>query len=88
MKFYFFIFSFRDVIQHKAVKHKSDGLPTKDKPQTITTTVRQTATFVPLAAAFEVDWTEKEYSSRLRKGDPSYFVTRGIFIIPPSHTTS
>lgn len=73
--FYFNPF-FRDVIQYKAAKHKSDGRPAT-KGEAVTTTVRQTATFVPLAAALEVDWSEKEYSSRLRKGDPSYFVTKG-----------
>lgn len=65
------------MVHYRAAKQKADGSKTSNKGEAVTTTVRRTATFVPLEAALDVDWADKQYAGRLKKGDPSYFVTKG-----------
>lgn len=64
-----------EIVQHKAVKRGSDEVE-KNARETVSITVKRRAIYVPLQNALSVDWMKPEYRSRLRRGDPSYFVMK------------
>lgn len=64
-----------EIVQHKAVKRGTDDTE-KNARETISITVKRRAIYVPLQNALSADWTKPELRSRLRRGDPSYFVMK------------
>lgn len=71
-----FIVIFRDIIQYRAPKHSADGKVSK--VECTVNTVKEKLSYTVLENALNVDWSDIKYSGRLRRGDPSYFVTKGI----------
>ncbi|XP_045501890.1 SUMO-activating enzyme subunit 1 [Colias croceus] len=64
-----------EIVQHKAVKRGPDD-DEKTARETVTITVKRRAIYVPLQNALSADWSKPELRSRLRRGDPSYFVMK------------
>ncbi|CAH2242282.1 jg25203 [Pararge aegeria aegeria] len=64
-----------EIVQHKAVKRGPDDSE-KNARETVTINVKRRAIYVPLQNALSADWTKPELRSRLRRGDPSYFVMK------------
>ncbi|GBP35573.1 SUMO-activating enzyme subunit 1 [Eumeta japonica] len=64
-----------EIIQHKAAKRGPDDTQ-KNAGETVTITVKRRAIYVPLQNALSADWTKPELRSRLRRGDPSYFIMK------------
>jgi ubiquitin-like 1-activating enzyme E1 A len=64
-----------EIVQHKAVKRGPDDSE-KNARETVSITVKRRAIYVPLQNALSADWTKPELRSRLRRGDPSYFVLK------------
>lgn len=64
-----------EIVQHKAVKRGPDDNE-KSARETVSITVKRRAIYVPLQNALSVDWSKPEMRSRLRRGDPSYFVMK------------
>ncbi|OWR55364.1 SUMO-1 activating enzyme [Danaus plexippus plexippus] len=64
-----------EIVQHKAVKRGPDDNEANAR-ETVSITVKRRAIYVPLQNALSVDWTKPELRSRLRRGDPSYFVMK------------
>lgn len=64
-----------EIVQHKAVKRGPDDND-KNARETVSITVKRRAIYVPLQNALSVDWSKPEMRSRLRRGDPSYFVMK------------
>ncbi|XP_072942597.1 SUMO-activating enzyme subunit 1 [Epargyreus clarus] len=64
-----------EIVQHKAVKRGPDN-DQKSAAATVSITVKRRAIYVPLQNALSADWTKPELRSRLRRGDPSYFVMK------------
>lgn len=67
-----------EIVQHKAVKRGPDDME-KNARETVSINVKRRAIYVPLQNALSVDWSKPEYRSRLRRGDPSYFVMKILF---------
>lgn len=64
-----------EIVQHKAVKRGPDDTE-KNARETVSITVKRRAIYVPLQNALSADWSKPELRSRLRRGDPSYFVMK------------
>ncbi|XP_041984813.1 SUMO-activating enzyme subunit 1 [Aricia agestis] len=64
-----------EIVQHKAVKRGPDDNE-KNARETVSITVKRRAIYVPLQNALSADWSKPELRSRLRRGDPSYFVMK------------
>ncbi|CAB3229044.1 unnamed protein product [Arctia plantaginis] len=64
-----------EIVQHKALKRGPDDTE-KTARETVSITVKRRAIYVPLQNALSVDWMNPEMRSRLRRGDPSYFVMK------------
>lgn len=64
-----------EIVQYKPVKRGPDN-PKKVKCDAIAITVKRRAIYVPLQNALSADWSKPELRSRLRRGDPSYFVMK------------
>lgn len=64
-----------EIVQHKAVKRGPDD-EEKSARETVSITVKRRAIYVPLQNALSADWSKPELRSRLRRGDPSYFVMK------------
>ncbi|CAG9127362.1 unnamed protein product [Plutella xylostella] len=64
-----------EIVQHKAVKRGPDD-EEKTARETVSITVKRRAIYVPLQNALSADWSKPELRSRLRRGDPSYFVMK------------
>ncbi|KPJ09562.1 SUMO-activating enzyme subunit 1 [Papilio machaon] len=64
-----------EIVQHRAVKRGPDDTE-KSGAATVSITVKRRAIYVPLQNALSADWSKPELRSRLRRGDPSYFVMK------------
>ncbi|XP_050674766.1 SUMO-activating enzyme subunit 1 [Leptidea sinapis] len=64
-----------EIVQHKAVKRGPDDTA-KNPCEKVTINVKRRAIYVPLQNALSADWSKPELRSRLRRGDPSYFVMK------------
>ncbi|KAK3925902.1 SUMO-activating enzyme subunit 1 [Frankliniella fusca] len=80
--FGFFGFMFADLQTHDFAEEITERKPSSSEEpaakslKTVKTTVKRSATFVPLQNALDVDWTVEPYSKKLKKSEPSYFLMK------------
>ncbi|XP_049876651.1 SUMO-activating enzyme subunit 1 [Pectinophora gossypiella] len=73
-----------EIVQYKAVKRGPDDTG-ENARETVSITVKRRAIYVPLQNALSADWSKPELRSRLRRGDPSYFVMKVLMRFRDEH---
>lgn len=68
----FFLFASRDVIKHKVISKASE----KVKTETVTSSVKRSMAFPPLATVLKFNYKSTEFARRLKRNGPTFVVVK------------